>query len=441
MSKSIVTRARARLVIACLVVAGALFALAACGGSSDKGSTASGGGSSGSVDDGSKITMWTRAATSAYSQLLVDAYNKTHKNQVKLTVIPTDSYQPKIAAAAGGHSLPDVLSADVVFVPNYSSKGLLADLTSRVNALKFKDALAPGHIKASTYQGKIYAVPHDIDLSAMFYNKVLFKKAGLDPEKPPTTVKEMVEAARKINALGGGVHGFYFGGNCGGCLLFTTWPMIWASGGTVLNEDGTQSTVNNPQAAEIYGLYKQMSADGIVDKQSKNEPGATWTAPFSSGKVGIQPEGATILGTIKENKNLQVGVAPIPGLDGGESSFVGGDVLGIASTSKKTSAAWNFIAWTLSDEAQVNVAAKAGYIPSRSDLADNQYAQKDPRLVTFNKLVGKGQTPATLNFGPTYNDPNGPWLESVRAAIYGGDPKSELDKHNGAINTTLQGGG
>jgi multiple sugar transport system substrate-binding protein len=89
----------------------------------------------------------------------------------------------------------------------------------------------------------------------------------------------------------------------------------------------------------------------------------------------------------------------------------------------------------------VNVAAKAGYIPSRSDLADNQYAQKDPRLVTFNKLVGKGQTPATLNFGPTYNDPNGPWLESVRAAIYGGDPKSELDKHNGAINTTLQGGG
>ena len=87
-----------------------------------------------------------------------------------------------------------MLSADVVFAPNYASKGLLADLTSRVNALKFKDALAPGHIKASTYQGKIYAVPHDIDLSAMFYNKVLFKKAGLDPEKPPTTVKEMVDA-------------------------------------------------------------------------------------------------------------------------------------------------------------------------------------------------------------------------------------------------------
>jgi multiple sugar transport system substrate-binding protein len=251
MSKS-TARAR-RLMLACLAAAGAILVLAACGGSSNDKSP-SAGGNAASVDDGTKITMWTRAATSAYSQLLVDAYNKGHKNQVKLTVIPTDSYQPKIAAAAGGRSLPDVLSADVVFVPNYASKGLLADLTSRVNALKFKDALAPGHIKASTYQSKIYAVPHDIDLSAMFYNKVLFKKAGLDPEKPPTTVKEMVAAARKINALGGGIHGFYFGGNCGGCLLFTTWPMIWASGGTVLNDDGTQSTVNNDQAAQIYGL-------------------------------------------------------------------------------------------------------------------------------------------------------------------------------------------
>jgi multiple sugar transport system substrate-binding protein len=221
MSKS---NARARrLMLACLAAVGAILVLAACGGSSnDKSSSSSTGAGAASVDDGTKITMWTRAATSAYSQLLVDAYNKGHKNQVKLTVIPTDSYQPKIAAAAGGKSLPDVLSADVVFVPNYASKGLLADLTSRVNALKFKDALAPGHIKASTYEGKIYAVPHDIDLSAMFYNKVLFKKAGLDPEKPPTTVKEMVAAARKINELGGGVHGFYFGGNCGGCLLFTT---------------------------------------------------------------------------------------------------------------------------------------------------------------------------------------------------------------------------
>ena len=138
----------------------------------------------------------------------------------------------------------------------------------------------------------------------MFYNKVLFKQAGLDPEKPPTTVKEMVDAARKINALGGGVKGFYFGGNCGGCQLFTTWPMIWASGGTVLNDDGTQSTVDNPQAAQVYCLCRQMYTDGIVGAVQERA-GPTWTAPFSSGKIGIQPEGATILGTIKENRTCR----------------------------------------------------------------------------------------------------------------------------------------
>ena len=117
-------------------------------------------------------------------------------------------------------------------------------------------------------------------------------------------------------------------------------------------------------------------------------------------------------------------------------------MLGVSATSKHASAAWDFIAWTLSDEAQVEGRRQErATSPSRSDLADNQYAQKDPRLVTFNKLVGKGQTPAAVNFGQDLQRPNGPWLESVRAAVFGGDPKSELDKHNGAINTTLQGGG
>src|SRR5262245_9605681 len=50
---------------------------------------------------GTTITMWTRAGTAPASTRLVKAYNATHKNQVKLTVIPTDNYQPRIAAAAG----------------------------------------------------------------------------------------------------------------------------------------------------------------------------------------------------------------------------------------------------------------------------------------------------------------------------------------------------
>src|SRR5256885_17140058 len=99
-------------------------------------------------------------------------------------------------------------------------------------------------------------------------------------------------------------------------------------------------------------------ADGTVPASAKNESGPTWTQSFLDGKIGIQPMGATALQGMKEGPDLQVGVAPIPGLTGGSSSFVGGDVLGIGSNSKHAAAAWDFISWTLSDQAQVDVVAK-----------------------------------------------------------------------------------
>src|SRR5262245_24412910 len=425
------TRAVALLSVGALVLAGC-----------QSGPSTSSAGDAGAVDDGTTITMWTRSPTATFSQTLIDAYNASHKNKVKLTVFPADSYQQKVGTAAGAKNLPDVLAADVVYAPNYASKGVYLDLTERINALPFKDKLAPAHMKVATYEGKNYGVPHDIDLSAVFYNKVLYTKAGLDPEKPPTTLDEMAAQAKQIQAVGGGVSGYFFGGACPGCQLFTSWPMIWASGGEVLNEQGTASTIDNPVAAQVYSVLRQMYTDGVVPESAKNESGTTWTQLFTDGKVGIQPMGATALQGIKEGADLQVGVAPIPGLKGGSSSFVGGDVLGISSNSQHAAAAWDFISWTLSEDAQVDVVAKSKNITVRSDLADNQYAKADPRLGVFNKLAGEGQTPISVNVGKTYNDPNGPWTQTIIDTIFGTtDPATALRDHNSAITESLSSGG
>jgi multiple sugar transport system substrate-binding protein len=419
-----------------LLSAGALV-LAGC-----QSAPTSSAGDTGAVDDGTTITMWTRSPTATFSQTLIDAYNASHKNKVKLTVFPADSYQQKVGTAAGARDLPDVLAADVVYAPNYASKGVYLDLTERVNALSFKDELAPAHMKVATYNGKNYGVPHDIDLSAVFYNKVLYTKAGLDPDKPPTTLDEMAAQAKQIQALGGGVSGYFFGGACPGCQLFTSWPMIWASGGEVLNEQGTASTIDNPTAAKVYSVLRQLYTEGVVPQSAKNESGTTWTQLFTEGKVGIQPMGATALQGIKEGPDLQVGVAPIPGLTGGSSSFVGGDVLGISSNSQHAAAAWDFISWTLSEKAQVDVVAKSKNITVRSDFADNKYAKEDPRLGVFNKLAGEGQTPISVNFGKTYNDPNGPWTQTIIDTIFGSvDPATALRDHNSAITESLSSGG
>ena len=428
----------ARTRLASVFLAGSLV-LAACQSGP---ATTSGDGGTGAVDDGTTITMWTRSPTATFTETLIDAYNASHKNQVKLTSFPADSYQQKVGTAAGAGQLPDVLAADVVYAPNYASKGLFLDLTERINELPYKDTLAPAHMKTATHDGKLYGVPHDIDLSAVFYNKVLFTRAGLDPEKPPTTMEEMVAYAKKIQTLGGDVSGYFFGGACPGCQLFTSWPMIWASGGTVLNEQGTASTIDNPEAAKVYGLLRQMYNEGVVPASAKNESGTTWTQLFGEGKIGIQPMGATGLQGIEEGSDLQVGVAPIPGLTGGSSSFVGGDVLGLSSNSQHAAAAWDFIRWTLSDEAQVEVIAKNKNITVRSDLADNSYAKQDPRLGVFNKLAGEGQTPISVNFGKTFNDPNGPWTAAVIDAVFGSDdPATVLRNHNSAITDSLSSGG
>ncbi|MFI6810143.1 ABC transporter substrate-binding protein [Streptomyces luteogriseus] len=425
-----------RLVTSAVALFAAASLVTACGSSGEDGSGGGGGGTAADakgVDDGSTLTMWTRAATRPQSEALVKAYNAKHKNKIELTVIPTDDYQAKVGAAAGSRDLPDLFASDVVFVPNYTSSGLFADLTSRVDALPFAGELAQSHIKAGTYEGKKYVVPHTLDLSVLFYNKELYKKARLDPAKPPATLAEWDQQARAVDALGGDVNGTFFGGNCGGCGVFTWWPSIWAAGQEVLNEEGTEAKLDSDTAKKVYDTYRGWVKDDIVAPGARDETGATWTGVFPKGKVGVMPMPSTTLGLMP--KDLDLGVAPIPGPDGGKSTFVGGDAVGISATSKKADQAWNFLAWSLGDEAQVDVVAAHKDVVARTDLASNKYSDADPRLVTINQLVADGRTPYALKFGQTFNDPNGPWLSLMRDAVFGDG--ASVEKDNKAVSSSL----
>ena len=103
-------------------------------------------------------------------------------------------------------------------------------------------------------------------------------------------------------------------------------------------------------------------------------------------------------------------------------------MVGISSTTDKADAAWDFVAWTLSEEAQVEILAKNKDVVGRTDLANNEYSSADPRVVTINELVGKGETPYSLNFGATYNDPTGPWLKVARDAVFGTTPRARCPR-------------
>ncbi len=388
------------------------------------------------VDDGTTLTMWTRAATEARATALVEAYNASHQNQIELTVVPTDDYQAVVGAAAGSNSLPDLFSADVVFMPNWTSQGLFTDLTDRIASLPYIDNVGKAHIDGSTWDGKQYGLPFIIDLSVWMYNKELFRQAGLDPENPPKTLAEFDAAARAVDALGGDVNGTFFGGSCGGCEVFTWWPISWADGEPVMNPEGSEAYLANDEMKAIYSTFRGLYEDGIVGPGALEEAGPTWTAQFPAGTIGIQPMPASLQGLATDNlKDEDIGVTAIAGINGGESTFVGGDSIGVSSDSSVVDQAWNFLSWMLDDEAQVEVVAKGGNVVARTDLADNQYSSADPRLVLFNTIAGKGETPFALKFGQTYNDPQGPWVQLLYDALFG--DASQIDNDNAAVNDSL----
>ena len=421
------------------ILAGLLMAsMAACGdgGTKEAAAPPAGAGVDG-VDDGSKLTLWTRAPLELQAKALVDAYNKSHKNQVELTIVPNDDYVAKVGAAAGSGDLPDLFAADIVYVPNWTEAGLFHDLTESIGKLPYADEINQGHVRAGTYEGKKYVLPFVLDLSVIFWNKALYKEAGLDPEKGPTTLDEFKEQALAVQKLGKrDVYGTYFGGNCGGCNVFTWFPMIWASGEDVMAGEGTKSLLDSASAKKVYSTWRDLQQAGAIAPGAKDETGATWVAAFQEGKIGVMPYPATLLPTAA--KTVDVGVTAIPGVTAGEgSTFVGGDGIGISKDSRLTQQAWNFMSWLTSEAAQVEVLAKNDSSVARTDLAGNPYSAEDPRVVTINKAAASPQsrTPVAVNFQQAFNAPGSPWVTLLRNQVYG--DASALAKDNEALTGVL----
>jgi len=390
----------------------AALALTACGG------TASGD----SAEQVSELTMWARSSTQDYTQALVDAYNESHDTQIKLTIVASDSFQQKVGAAAGAGSLPDILASDVVYAPNYAKQSVYLDVTDRIAALPYADELVKAHVDASTFDGKSYAVPHKVDSSFIFYNKDLFAEAGLDPENPPTTYDEIYDAAKAITALGDDTYGFYFPGNCAGCNAYTSFGVARAGGEPPFSADGKTANIDSDALADWFGLYERLYADGLVNPSASTGDSSTQQEPFLQGKAGIWPNGSYSIPVVNETVDFEWGYMPLATADGSSTgTFVGGDVIGVSSTSKHPDAAWEFVEWTLEEEAQVDIVAQSGNLPVRVDLADNEHTAGDPRLVAITAGMANGYTPSTLAYGEAVNSPNGPWLTAVRGAVFNGD--------------------
>ncbi|EOL45360.1 ABC transporter substrate-binding protein [Enterococcus phoeniculicola] len=158
-----------------------------------------------------KITYWASmgGADSEAMQKMVYGFNTSQDKYVLDAQFITSDYYKKVDLTVANNmkGMPDVMIMHSDKLPTYAKRGILAPLSTIGNSsLLVEDSYSSTAWGAGEFEGVHYSVPLDIHGPVMYYNKTLFKKAGLDPNKPPTNKEEFIDIAKKISD--GESHGF-----------------------------------------------------------------------------------------------------------------------------------------------------------------------------------------------------------------------------------------
>src|SRR5215216_3396246 len=415
---------RSRLRWPVLLAAAALL-LAACSQGSDEPSTAAQApAATTSCASNGELAMWERSGGNKQMvDMLVAAWNERNPNcKVKLTYIPHTEMVGKIAQGIASGDVPDLMGMDLIYAPQFENAEQLVDITDQIGSIPELKTASPGHMTVATFNDRLFGVPLYADVSALFYNKTLFKEAGLDPEKPPTSLDELRQYADKITALGDDKKGYYLPGNCAGCNIFTVGPLRWASEATIeAGKCGDEPLVGDGVKA-VLQFERDMVKAGNVHDGDRAEDGSTFHLQFGTGKVGMMGTGnfnITLARDQMKDHPFDFGISLLPGTTPGKyASFIGGDLVVVPKGSQRVDDAIAFMKYLLSDETQVEVYAKALNLTTRGDMVDNKYFQAEPLVQDVARALDVGRTPYTLTFFEQINSPQGPWLQMLQRAYY-----------------------
>ncbi|MFK0124515.1 ABC transporter substrate-binding protein [Streptomyces nigra] len=245
-----------------------------------------------------------------------------------IDVVPHDAFpcqDPKTfdAKLAGGQ-MEDVFYTYFTDARHVVDINQAADITPYVKELKSYSTIQQQLRDIYTVDGKVYGVPRTGYSMGLIYNKALFEKAGLDPEKPPATWDEVRTAAKRIAGLGGGTVGYadYSAQNQGG-WHFTA--ELYSQGGDVVSPDGKKATVDSPEGRAVLRTLQDMrwKDDSMGSKQLLviNDV----QQMMGSGKLGMYlaaPDNIPILVKEKGGNYKDLALAPMPG---GKGTLIGGD--------------------------------------------------------------------------------------------------------------------
>ncbi len=327
-------------------------------------------------------------------ELLLERFEKETGITVKDEILPAstdEQHQFYVINLEGRSPDFDVISMDVIWVPEFARAGWLRKVTHLIPEDERSDFF-PGPMKAVTYHGEMYAIPWYIDAGILYYRKDILNKYGFSS---PETWDELVSTAQYITSKEPELYGYIWQGKQYEGLVCNVLEYFWGNGGDVLND----SRVVIDSAENIYALG--FMRDLIV--KYKVTPALVTTAIeeptrhiFGSGRALFmrnwpyawnifEKEGSPVKG--------KVGITALPSFKKGISvSALGGWQLGINRYSKNPEAAEKLVRYLTSPGVQKMLARTVGYKPARKSLyTDKELLGEQPFLAGLYEVFMKAR--------------------------------------------------
>ncbi|WP_308635696.1 ABC transporter substrate-binding protein [Paenibacillus silvisoli] len=331
-------------------------------------------------DDGTKqepekqepveLNFWTISLSPNFDDYIngrIKAFEEQNPNiSVKWTDLPYGAMENKLLTSIAGGKSPDVVNLNTGMTMTLAGKNALVDLnaeaTEEQRSIYFED------LYNSTKLGdSAYAFPWYYGLSVFAYNKKIYEEAGLDPNKPPTTMEELKEQAIAIKEKTG-KYGFVPSYNPPADFYFQGVPII--------SEDKTKIIVNTPEALAWAKWSKELYDKGIVPKESLSADANYATDKYQSGQIATLVTGAQFLSRVKTNaKNVydQTLVAKMPALKEGGKYQAGLMNVVVPTMSKNHTEAISFANFITNDESQLAFAKIVNILPSTKKAAADPF--------------------------------------------------------------------
>ena len=302
------------------------------------------------------------------------------KFTVRPVRIPFDGHKAKLRTALTVGQGPDMARVDWSFVCELARKNSVVDLDT-LGFAKIRDQYLAAPLEAAYIDGKYYGIPDQSTCVAMFYNRQMFRDAGLLPEDPsapvvPQTWEEFIEVGKKLTDKSKDQYAF--------AMTNTLWwnlPFFNSYGARIISEDGKKCVIDSEAAVQTLEMMASLVNEHKIEAGAWRPGAISPEQGFVNGKYAMIFMGPWNLAKFANTK-MDYGVGLIPGGTKGTSTNVGGTDVVIFKGTKYAAECYNFLSFFTNAENQKRWCSELNQLPINLGAYD-LVSFEDPHLMMF----------------------------------------------------------